>query len=132
MGGGNLVFTRMDGLISKRERVVVTIPTGAIVTVNVEGSFRKKLVVLVDGARVPGIPRHEFEVSDPYVWLNAIQTEMASSRASNHLPQSQPIKEVYVKEVFREVVKVPCKYCGALNEVNEKKCFRCGASIGER
>jgi len=126
VGGGSLVFTRKDGLISKKERVVVTIPTNAIVNVNIEGMMRKKLVILVDGTKVPGIPRHEFEIADPYKWKNAIQTEMVSGVVK----QPQPAKEVHVKEVIREIVKVPCKYCGTLNEITEKKCSNCGASIG--
>jgi hypothetical protein len=131
VGGGSLVFTRKDGLISKKERVVVTIPTDAVVNVNIEGMIRKKLVILVDGTKVPGIPRHEFELADPYRWKNAIQTEMGSKIIKqSQPPQSQPTKEIHVKEIIREIVKIPCKYCGTLNEITEKKCSNCGASIG--
>lgn len=131
IGGGKLVFTRTDGLISKRERIVVTIPTDAIVSVDVEGMIGKKLVILVDGTKVPGIPRHEFKVGDPYQWMNVIKGEMVSGagRQTSQQAQPKPTRDVYVKEVLREVVKVPCKYCGALNEVTEKKCCSCGAPV---
>lgn len=129
VGGGRLVFTRVDGLISKKERVVATIPTHAIVSVNVEGLVGKKLVVLVDGSKVPGIPRHEFQVRNPHDWRAAILKEMGSGGPAE--PKSHGAqKEVYVKEITREIVKVPCSYCGALNEVTEKKCMSCGASVG--
>lgn len=133
LGGGKLVFTRMDGLIFKKERVVVTIPIHAIVDLNVVGVISKKLVILVDGTKVPGIPRHEFKVADPYKWMNAIKREMASGvmkQKQGEPPQQKPTKEVYVKEVFREIVKVPCGYCGTLNEITWEKCSGCGAPLG--
>jgi PKD repeat protein len=32
--------------------------------------------------------------------------------------------------VIREIVKVPCKYCGQLNVQTDKKCSSCGANLG--
>ncbi|MFQ5885486.1 MAG: hypothetical protein ACE5IO_10355 [Thermoplasmata archaeon] len=98
VGGGSLMFTRMDGIISKKERVVVTMPTHAIVSVNVEGLVGKKLVVLVDGVKVPGIPRHEFHVPDPHKWREAIHREM-SSTGQVKPPHREVAKQVYVKEI---------------------------------
>ncbi len=139
VGGGNLVFSRIDGLISKKQRIVISIPSDAIIDVNVEGVIGKKLVVLVDKVRVPGIPRHEFNVSDPYQWMNAIRNDMNSSRAPQqqmqyHQPPPQPQppqQQVYVKETVKEIIKIPCPYCKTLNEIQESKCCGCGASIGD-
>lgn len=41
---------------------------------------------------------------------------------------SQRIKEVH-KQVIKEVVKVPCKYCGILIESTSTKCSGCGAPL---
>ena len=128
VGGGKLVFTRTDGLITRTERVVATIPTDAIVSVRVEGLVGKKLIVLVDGTRIPGIPRHEFQVPDPHVWRRAILKEMSVRRQAER-GTSEPIKEVHVKEITREVVKISCRYCHSLNEMTAKKCWSCGAPL---
>lgn len=32
--------------------------------------------------------------------------------------------------VIKEVVKIPCRFCGNLNLQSEKKCSSCGATIG--
>jgi len=34
------------------------------------------------------------------------------------------------REVIREVVKIPCRYCGILNDQLSMKCSGCGAAIG--
>lgn len=35
--------------------------------------------------------------------------------------------QVIVKETIREIVKVPCRYCGFLNVNTESRCGSCGA-----
>jgi hypothetical protein len=127
LSGGQLVFSRTDGLFSKTERIVTTIPMNVIANVNVEGRFGKKLVIIVDKMKMPGIPRYEFEVGDPYNWMNTINNEIAAQM--NLQMQSQPTREVYVKEITKEIVKVPCKFCGCLNPMTDKKCSSCGAPI---
>ena len=37
--------------------------------------------------------------------------------------------QVRVKEIVKEIVKIPCKYCGNLNEITTSKCQTCGAPI---
>lgn len=37
-----------------------------------------------------------------------------------------PVKE---REVIKEIVKVRCRYCGALNLQTENKCSNCGANL---
>lgn len=42
----------------------------------------------------------------------------------------RPTKEKETVVIQKEVVKVPCKYCGALNDiVAQKTCSNCGAAI---
>ena len=129
VSGGNILFTRTEGLLSKTQRIVVKIPVNAIQNINVEGMITKKLVILVDNSIVPGIPRHEFELSNPYDAMTAIQGEMNDEIAKASQPH-EPVKEVYVKEVT-SVIKVPCQFCGSLNEITEKKCSSCGADVGK-
>jgi hypothetical protein len=135
ISGGNLIFTRQDkGLFSSKEVVGATIPANAIISMNVESggvgglfSKTKKLVVMVDSQKVHGIPRHEFEVSDPYHFMKVIQNEMDSQHIREE-SKNRPTKEV-IRE--REIVRIPCKYCGSLNENTAKKCSNCGAVIGD-
>ena len=36
-----------------------------------------------------------------------------------------------VKEIIKtEMVRIPCNYCGTLNDITDKKCCSCGGSIG--
>jgi hypothetical protein len=119
-------------MISKRQYVVAVIPVDAIQSMAVEGLIVKKLVVLVDGRRVPGIPRHEYEVPDPQKWMFEIQKEMSMGGPGQPYPYPPiaPVQQTYVKETIREVVKVPCKYCGHLNETTWQNCPSCGAPLG--
>jgi rubrerythrin len=41
---------------------------------------------------------------------------------------AQRVKEVH-KQVIKEVVKIPCKYCGILIESTSTKCSGCGAPL---
>ena len=45
-------------------------------------------------------------------------------------PPDQPEPPVVREIVTREVVKVPCKYCGTLVELTEKQCPSCKAPVG--
>ncbi len=44
-------------------------------------------------------------------------------------PQPQQVTQVYQKEVVREVVKVPCRYCGMLVETTAVRCPNCNAPL---
>lgn len=46
-------------------------------------------------------------------------------------PKEQPATQqpVIEKHVIEEVIKVRCKYCGTLNEVNDKACSACGGTL---
>jgi len=114
----------MDGMFKKTMRVAVRIPLDAIVNVNMESSFfgGKKLVILTDSLKFPGIPRHEFEVSDPDQWVNVLQTRMYKITEEEMKEEVKIVKE-------REIVKIPCYYCGTLNAITEKACSKCGAPV---
>jgi hypothetical protein len=36
---------------------------------------------------------------------------------------------VVIKETVKEVVKIPCRYCGVLNDQLNSKCESCGARL---
>ena len=123
--GGNITFTRRDG------SRIIKIPVTAIDRMNVANGFMtNKLIILVDKLKISGVPRHEFEVTHPGELMKAIQKEIDSENVRLSQP-AQTTKEVYVKEVT-SIVKIPCPYCGTLNEITEKKCSSCGANIGAK
>jgi rubrerythrin len=80
-------------------------------------------VIVVDTSKMPGIPRHEFQLDAPEQWIATIQNEMKTREASS----AQTVQPTYVKEVVREIVKYPCPYCSALIEVTSSQCPFCGA-----
>ena len=48
-------------------------------------------------------------------------------RMSEDMPEApEPVQE---RRVIEEVIKVRCRYCGTLNEVNSKHCTSCGAVL---
>lgn len=125
---GSLVFvTRGGGFVSQREYVSQSIPIRAIRATEVQetGLLRTRrdtLVIMVDASAMVGIPRHEFIVPNPDQWIDAIQNEMRA-------PAPSPTQPTYVKEIIKEIVKVPCPYCSALVEVTAARCSSCGAPL---
>ena len=119
---GNLILLQRSGLLNPKDYVVQTIPVKAIRSMSVQGTMKRVLVVIVDSSMHPGIPRHEFSVSSPEQWIEAIQTEMRKVTEMNQSPQP-----TYIKEVVREIVKYPCPYCNSLIEVTSARCPICGA-----
>ncbi len=132
LGNGALTFTRTDGLISKAQRIVVSIPVEAIREVNIEGVIGKKLILLVDPMRVPGIPRHEFGVDDPLGWRQAIMAEISERNQVNQSSFQQIQTNTIIKETVREIVKIPCQYCGSLVEITWQNCSSCGAPLAKK
>ena len=109
--------------MNRREYVLQTIPISAVRSVHIDGKVRPVLVVIVDTSVMSGIPRHEFLVDAPGVWVDVIESEMQNVSVQG-TQQQQP---TYVKEIVREVVKYPCPYCNALIEVTSSRCPFCGA-----
>ena len=117
----------------------ISIPVQAIFEMSVEEvvpdlyevawgyTYTSKLVLLVDTEVVPGNPRHELEAMNAQELSDAIKTEvfMINKKASLHDSEDR----VFLKETVREIVKVPCKYCGTLNEITKQNCHKCGAPI---
>lgn len=61
--------------------------------------------------------------------LNEAKARRLRSLESARAPPAT--HEVHTKEVVvREIVKVPCRYCGQLNLMNSAKCLSCGAPLG--
>lgn len=127
---GQLNFTTRSGLVSQKTYVVQSIPLGAIKSMKAQGVNRllgmiqkPALVIVVDTSKMPGIPRHEFQLDAPEQWIATIQNEMKTREASS----AQTVQPTYVKEVVREIVKYPCPYCSALIEVTSSQCPFCGA-----
>ena len=40
-----------------------------------------------------------------------------------------PYTQSVEKQVIREVIKVRCRYCGTLNDVDDKACSACGSTL---
>lgn len=47
--------------------------------------------------------------------------------ASSENPSAAP--QIVERVIIREIVKIPCRYCGALNENTQSRCGGCGAEI---
>ena len=127
---GYLNFSRRSGLVNKREYVIQSISIRAIRSMHAKnsnrmflGMQRSVLIIVVDTSKMPGIPRHEFQVDTPEQWITAIQSGMASQSAET----THPPQPTIVKEVVREIVKCPCPYCNTLMEVTLNRCPSCGA-----
>jgi hypothetical protein len=84
----------------------------------------RKVVILVNPANAPGNPRHEFETIENVKLYNALQDEMAFYAAGKNASQ-----HVEKTTIIREIVKVPCQYCGNLNEITKMRCESCGAPV---
>lgn len=54
-----------------------------------------------------------------------IQAQAAPAAA----PVNQVEKIIHEKETIREIVKIPCAYCGTLVEITAAKCQNCGAPL---
>lgn len=127
---GNLIFVNRSGFRNQKDYVVQSIPVASIRSMNVEdakktllGVQMPLLVIMVDSSKMPGIPRHEFQVVAPAQWITVIQDEMKKVPAQG----AQSTQPTYVKEIVREIVKYPCPYCNALIEITASRCPSCGA-----
>jgi hypothetical protein len=122
MDAKQLCFKRTDGRFFRTERLIACIPLDAVISIDLVGVLGKRIVVTVDSTLVAGIPCHEFLVGDPVGCLGRMRAELESSRAD-------PFPVIHTREIVREVVKVPCAYCGSLNLVTSSRCDGCGAPV---
>jgi hypothetical protein len=61
----------------------------------------------------------------PTVSQPVIQAQAAQASA----PVAPVEKIIHEKETIREIVKIPCAYCGTLMEITASKCPNCGAPL---
>lgn len=67
----------------------------------------------------------------------ALPEELTAAEASEEIPWENyqnswgdyQNSTVVYKEVIREIIKIPCEYCGTLNEITLRNCPSCGAPI---
>ena len=90
---------------------------------NVQGTMKRMLVIVVDSSKISGVPRHDFYVPAPEQWICSIQSEMKKVCVE----KAQSPQPTYMKEVIREIVKYPCPYCNSLIEITSSHCSFCGA-----
>jgi hypothetical protein len=87
-------------------------------------SYDRKIVILVNPTNAPGNPRHEFETTENVELYHAVQDEMTFCAASKN--KSQQVEKT---TIIQEIVKIPCPYCGNLNEITKMRCDSCGAPV---
>ena len=139
--GGRFVHKEVDGyLVLTDQRVAF---------VQVVGIGRRRTYHTVPGCVVPleaitelreeppGLLRisdREYRVKGPSGPTAAYRIERArveriralSDRPVAPVPSGPPIV-VRERVILREIVRVPCRYCGALNEQRALRCHACGA-----
>jgi hypothetical protein len=64
-----------------------------------------------------------FEVISRLSPIKTGPAEGSSQKSSTTEPQ------IIERVIIREIVKIPCPYCGELNENTQAQCGRCGAGI---
>ena len=85
---------------------------------------------------------YEFRVADPEVWIKHVlqarkgeKSGAAQPQQSTQVPitvnvvQPAPSPATQKEVIERQVVKVRCRYCGALVDETKGKCPNCGASL---
>jgi hypothetical protein len=51
------------------------------------------------------------------------------AQATQPAPGTHVEKIIHEKETIKEIVKIPCSYCGTLMEITETRCPSCGAPL---
>ncbi len=124
MTSKRVVFESQSGVFSRNTFVNADFSLTAVENVAVEGRLEKKLVFVLRHGNLP--LRYEFAVNDPEQWQSKVVATMKSVSESGPPAPSAPIvKEVIIKEI----VKTPCRYCGALVPNTDKYCSGCGAPV---
>lgn len=89
----------------------------------------------VNGIRAMGLPSDSIEIltwtespNFPLILVSRQLSCLLAPIVDNTAAEEPPHgPEVIIKETVREIVKVPCHYCGALNESTTSRCITCGA-----
>jgi len=121
-----ILFEYEKGLVTKSTYVSLDIPLSAVESVAVErprfglAALVTNLIITTKRGTV-GFGMNRIKVSDlaaPDIWATKIDDAISGEVAA-------PEPNVVVEE---EIVKVPCKFCGALvDPVRDKACPNCGA-----
>lgn len=121
-----LVFESQSGVFSKNTFVNADFPLTTVENVTTEGRLTKKVVFVLKHGNIP--LRYEFAVSDPELWRNkALDTIGQGSEAASSASGTPVMKEKEV--IIKEIVKIPCRYCGTLIVNTDTYCSSCGAAL---
>ena len=110
-------------------QLVLKAPEGAPRTFTMEGKFtparaaraiQRATSMQVALARKGGVPTGRAKMA----------TTPAVSAPGGATDAGSPQVVYKEREVIREVVKIPCRYCGTLNDQLSTKCSGCGATLG--
>lgn len=113
-------------------QLVLKTPTGAPRTFTLEGKFtparaaraiQRASLMQVAGMKKGGVARAEFPSA-------VASAGVSASAPTVNGPASSPQVVYKEREVIREVVRIPCRFCGQLNDQLSMKCSGCGAAIG--
>ena len=82
-----------------------------------------------EGATAPGGVAEHLATEMRSTIVQARQRRLAETRPPPPPPTGHlGPPPVHTREIVREVVKVPCRYCGTLFELTDLKCPGCGAA----
>jgi hypothetical protein len=79
-----------------------------------------------EGATSPGVATDQLASEMRHTIVQTRMRRVAETRAPPPPPPS--FSPTFTREIVREVVKVPCRYCGTLFELSDVKCPGCGAA----
>ena len=121
-----LIFEYEQGFVTKRTYVSMDVPLSDIQNATTEmprfgiGPMNKLVIATKRGSQGFGMNRIELSTdTSPDLWVQKI------SEASSMTNTPEQTANMIVE---REVVKIPCKYCGNLiDPARDDRCPRCGA-----
>lgn len=122
--------TATKGLINKEVEAYDSKPSVSVILPEVtETRISKGLEIYVMGGKMvrfysPGGPAGVGELQDVKRRLEKV-LEAGRSRSSARAPSTSTV--VHERIITREVVKIPCRYCGGLMENTASRCVGCGA-----
>ncbi len=130
-----LVFEVKEGgglLRAPKEVTMIDCPFGQILNAAVSKPVLGRPVLLVE----TGGTEWEFKVADPSRWEGEIARIRATpvpslppAPAPSTPPPPPPPQEIVRDTIEREVVKIRCQHCGALNSETDNECSACGAPL---
>lgn len=120
-----VVFESQSGVFSKNTFVNADFPLTAVQDVAIEGRLTKKVLFILRRGNSP--LRYEFTVNDPEQWRNKALEAIGLASESASASSIPLVKEKEV--IIKEIVKIPCRYCGTLIVNTDTYCSSCGAAL---